>query len=392
MANRYAILFANLKGNLGDFAILQSILADIHRRDPDAAIDVYSQPFVGVDKARTQAFFAAAPACHYKGTTEKALTVTGPGRIRFLRTLGLLRAYEERRIARHAAELTAAMAAELSAYHTVFIAGGAQWTGVDAGVSMFADLRAVTGLGVMVKTYPFSVSSSLFKLNTKARLAEDFRRITPPLIARDSQTHRMLEEIGVPTVLGADCVFALGPKPGSTALPVGQKGRLLFIVTKQSRTVLEPALRTALDAGFKPLLLTTCTEEDAAVQAPLAEALDLPFLAPLTWQEAVAEIEASELVITNRLHGLILSSFAPKPVIPLTDRPKVKAVTRDAGLPVSLDTLVDLSADRLARARAEAAEIAAVLGRYRAAALGTTWSPWSTKPRLPKAASPVTGG
>lgn len=376
MANRHAILFANLKGNLGDFAILQSMLADIQARDPGASIDVYSQPFVAVDEARTKAFFAAAPACKYQGTTVKALATTGPRRIRLLRALGLLRAYEERRIVRHAAELKAAMAAQLSGYHTVFIAGGAQWTGVDAGVSMFADLRAVTDLGVKVQTYPFSVSSSLFKLNTKARLAQDFKRIAPPRIARDSQTHRMLEEIGVPMVLGADCVFALGPPPGSVAKQGGQSGRLLFITTKQSRTQLEPALQAALREGFKPVLLTTCADEDAAVQAPLAKALGISFLAPLTWQEAVAEIEASELVVTNRLHGLILSSFAPKPVIPLTDRPKVKAVTRDAALPVSIDSLDRLTAETLTRARADAKDMVTALGRYRAAALQTTWSPF----------------
>ncbi|WP_275783720.1 hypothetical protein [Pararhizobium gei] len=37
-----AVIYANLKGNIGDFAILHSMLLDIRERHPGRAVDAYS--------------------------------------------------------------------------------------------------------------------------------------------------------------------------------------------------------------------------------------------------------------------------------------------------------------------------------------------------------------
>lgn len=375
MSRTVAIAYANLKGNLGDFAILQSMLMDIRRSRPDCLPHVYSQPFVPVDEQRLEAFKRLAPPFEYMGTMREDLRHLTPLQVRALRMVSALRVYQEARTSRLAEKAAMDFGPRFAEYDAIYLAGGAQWTGVNAGVSMFANLRAMARYNTEIYTYPISVSSSVQSLNLKASLLSDFGKIRKPLIARDSETHAMLCGLGLDATLGADCVFALASLFGERRTKNSANNRLLFVLTNQATETIEKALNVAKAAGFSPALLSTCAVEDGAAQVAAAERAGVPFIAPLTWQEAVAEMEASAIVLTNRLHGLILSSFSSACVVPLTDRQKVRAVVQDAELPVSVGSLAELDGSKLDEAGKLRDEIKTRLRTYREKTRDLTWSP-----------------
>lgn len=370
-----AIVYANLKGNLGDFAILHSMLSDIGRKTPDADIHVYSQPFVSVDASRLKAFQLHAPPFQYKGTMYADPSPINPSTIRTLRAIGALRWYQARRTARLARLATRDFGKAFSQYAAIYVAGGAQWTGVNSGVSMFANLRAMASSNKTIRSYPVSVSNSVLKLNSPPAIAEDLRKVEAPLIVRDSQTRDLLRQIGLDPVLAADCVFAL-PDPSGNVPRTGQPlDRMLFVLTSQMTEQIEHALSVASVAGFKPALLSTCDIEDGPQQREIAERMGVEYMAPATWQDVVREMSSCSAIITNRLHGLILASFTRACVIPLIDRSKVRGVSRDALLPSSIERLGELTADQIAASMRQRDEAVERLKSYRMKAQQSQWSP-----------------
>ena len=95
MSEIFAIVYANLKGNLGDFAILHSMLARIHYGRRTAHYMYNSQPFVSID-----------------------------GMSRCLRAVGSLRLYKDWRISRLARKASSDFGTRFSQYKAVFVAGG----------------------------------------------------------------------------------------------------------------------------------------------------------------------------------------------------------------------------------------------------------------------------
>ncbi|AJD42370.1 hypothetical protein C9413_03880 [Rhizobium sp. SEMIA 4085] len=370
-----AIVFANLKGNLGDFAILHAMLVDLERKRSGHPVHVYSQGFVSVDRARLAAFRKVAPPFELAGTTFTDNHRLHRVRVKIARFFRLRQRYQALRIKSLARNATPD-AETFSRYDGVYIAGGAQWTGENSGVSMFATLRAMAAHTDRIFSYPVSVSSSLWKVNTRSGLAADFSRIQGPLIARDSTSEGMLKGLGLDAALGADCVFSLAEIGKSVeAAPRGKTLRVLLVVTSQEAIAISGALQRLRPHGISIALLTTCESEDFAVQKPSAEAYGAQFLAPLTWQETVAEMKASDVVITNRLHGLILASFAGVPILPLTDRSKVLAVVNDAALPLKISNLESLNVEIVKEAVDRRAEIVSKIADYRDRAQSKLRSP-----------------
>ncbi|WP_299820197.1 polysaccharide pyruvyl transferase family protein [uncultured Jannaschia sp.] len=375
MTRPIAIVFANLKGNIGDFAILHAMLLDIGTAFPDQPVHVYSHGFLPVDQARMAAFMREAPFFEHAGVTFAGARKPAAATSRLLRLFRLRQRYQARRI-RSLAVKSTPKAARFSTYDAVYLAGGAQWTGVTTGVSMFATLRAIRAHTDRVFSYPFSVSPSLWKVNSRAGLREDLARIRSPLIARDSGSASALSELGLETVLGADCVFSLAEAAERIA-PISERdpARILLVLTGQKPQVLSETLQALRGQTGPMALLTTCAPEDVPVLGPVAKAADVPLLAPLTWQETVAEMKASSMVITNRLHGFILASFAGVPVLPLAGRPKLEAVVRDAGLPLELPDLCKLDAGLIRSVQSRRAEIVEKIAGYRETMQGRLRSP-----------------
>ncbi|MFD1333840.1 polysaccharide pyruvyl transferase family protein, partial [Methylopila musalis] len=323
-----AIVFANLKGNLGDFAILHAMLAEAGRAFPERALHVYSHPLHGVDAARMAAFRERASAFDYRGPTHGAplgrLAMTA---LKLRLAPGGLAAAIRRRAAAWADRF-----AGFASYETVLVAGGEQWSGRQLGGLMFATLGAIRRQGVEVAAFPFSVKPSLFRLHSPSRLASLFGALTRPLVTRDEASAVLLARAGVPAETGVDSVFALADE-AATVPPAADRDpdRVLLAATGRADEVVAAAGRL-LAAGLKVEALSTCVEEDAETLAALRDRLGVVGHAPLTWQEVVAEFKASRLVVTNRLHGVILGVLADAPLLPVANRTKVRSFVTGAGL------------------------------------------------------------
>jgi polysaccharide pyruvyl transferase WcaK-like protein len=260
-------------------------------------------------------------------------------------------------------------AAKFAGYEAIFVAGGDQWSGRRLGISMFATLAAVRAHNNRIFAYPFSVNPRIGRYSSSQSLRQNFGNIRGPLVVRDSISKGVINQLGLPVVSGWDCVYGIQdlayniePQPDRDAT------RTLLVITGRSPN-LERSLRTLLKRLIPevgPLeLLTTCAPVDGKTYERLSAEFDIPSRLPMSWQETVAELKATAIVVTNRLHGLILGSFAEATLLPVTDRKKAEAFVRDAGLPYYACKLSDLSPALIRTAKANEVVILDKLKRYR---------------------------
>lgn len=371
-----AIVFANLKGNLGDFAILHAMLVEAGRAFPSRALHVYSHPLHGVDEARMAAFRAHAPAFDYRGPTHSAPL----GRFRTLALkLRLAPVSLGGAIAKRAASWSGRFAG-FGSYEAVLFAGGEQWGGRELGGAMFATLGAVRRQGTVAAAFPFSVKPSLLRLHSASGLKRLFAGLSRPLITRDEASADLLRGAGVPAERGVDSVFGLSGEAGSIP-PARDRDseRVLIAATGDTDHVLGAAERLMAD-GLRVEALTTCAEEDGATLAALRDRLGVVGRAPLTWQETVAEFKASRLVVTNRLHGAILGVLADAPLLPVANRTKVRSFVEDAALERHAGDLTALDGALAQAALEERDDILARMRAHHDRSLGLRRSPLAPAP------------
>ena len=128
---------------------------------------------------------------------------------------------------------------------------------------------------------------------------------------------------------------------------------------------LRSAVATLLETGRRVDLLTTCVTEDGPAYEAIAREFGVALLAPLTWQEVVAEKRRCALVVSNRLHGLILGSLADALLLPIGARKKSEAFARDAGMPVTFNTLATVDAAGIDSCLSHRSEALAAMRAYR---------------------------
>lgn len=371
-----AILFANLKGNVGDFAILEAMLRDIGARWPGAPVHLYPHPYLPVDAERLAAFQAASLGVEVVG---RAFAASMPAPLRILRRMGAGRAVQAWQIRRLAAR-SGPEARRFAEYEAVAFAGGDQWNGARLGVSMFGTLGALAAWAPAVHAYPFSINPAVRRFNTAAALRQQFAGLRGPLLVRDSISLGVLESVGVAARLRPDCVFGLMPLAATIPpMPGRDPDRTLLCITGTAAMDGLAANRAALEAlgpGAKVELLTTCAPEDGAALRRLGREWGVAVREPLTWQETVAEIRAAGAVATNRLHALILGAMAGGAMVPVADRKKTEAFVRDAGLEHFAPGPRDVTAELMARACAGREDLVERLRAFAARQHGSVESPF----------------
>ena len=382
-----AILFANLKGNLGDFAILHAMLLDLNRKFPGQPLHVFSHGFHTVDQKRLAAFKASSDVeFDFAGTTDfyKIEPKLLASVIRFVGLWPVAQAY----LVKSLTERVASRSSQFRDYDAIVIAGGDQGGGAKARVSIFATLSAVHRYNDQIYAFPFSVNPQIRQNNSKAALQQHFRRIRQPLIVRDGITKTVMDGLDINCVLGVDSVFALHDLADDIE-PMAQRdrSRVLFALTSTSSGFerdLRSALRRIGPIGGGIALLTTCELEDGKHCEALAREFAIPYYAPATWQETVAEMKASSLVVTNRLHGLILGSLARTPLLPVADRKKSEAFVKDAQIPHSAPGIHALTGELLERCVSGRDAILQRMNHYRDQARSAACSPLADASRSPE--------
>jgi polysaccharide pyruvyl transferase WcaK-like protein len=388
-----SIVFANLKGNVGDFAILDAMVRQLACRYPGRVIEVFSQGRLPVDNDRFRVFRERVGSPFiYKGPLANIATPSRTGRLRrVLRRVGWEPRIQGRQVRWAAGELEAVVAdSGLCRHEAVFFAGGALWSGGEIAVNMFGLLQALVRQGVEVFTFPFSVHRSVLKMNRAADLRRYFSQFTGPILVRDGRSRATLRHAGVGSTLMPDAVFSLPPlsrpKPPERTRP-----RVGIAVTgcRGLQSTIACVLTSLRAGGVDPVLVTTCVPEDGEAFETLAASLDLPLLQPLGWEDAVRDLQSLDLVVASRLHGLIFAFLGGTPAIPLVDREKVAGVAEDAGLRRRVEHLQQITPAAVRGWVREADEIVADMMRYRSATRAT-WDSFTLAPDpSPPGQSPV---
>ncbi len=341
------ILCANLKGNLGDFAILDAMGRLLMRHFPGHEILFYHHGNKGVDRVRMAAFEKGLP---------EGMVSLGPAPVarrpfllrkftKILTRLGLHEFIHGVAIEKWSCKLEkdSEFSERLRSAEAVIFAGGSQWGKGDLNMNMFGQLLCAHRLNGRVLIFPFSVSESLLSCNGPRFLREMMQMFRVPLAVRDIETCELLNEIDIPARLFCDSVLALNGIVSLEEIRSMEK-RIFICVT--SKAGLKPAVVAQVIAAlrhqnFQVSLFSTCELEDRPFYSKVRALIEVDLIAPDSWQEAVGVLRHAHCVLTNRLHCLIFSILAGLPAIPVTNRLKEKGFSRGAKLPLSLASLED---------------------------------------------------
>ena len=333
------ILFANFKGNLGDFAIFHAMLETLENRYPGREKHVFSLGHKEVDATRLASFIAEPhPPFILVGRSPYRRVKGIP---QWFKHAGLDKWLAGKWIDRLSREFTKSEPISSAGdYEAIFLAGGEQWGGYSTGINQFAILDAVSRVNRNVFIFPFSVRKKLLDSYSHDRLESLFKRIAGDRVVRDGGSGETLRSVCPAVLDGADCVFSLASR--EIAGPPPTEALVILAVTQaenSSRDELVTAIHRLTAGGIRVRLLTTCECEDGPVLSELSRTLGIDFVAPATWQETVEEFRSASLVVTNRLHCMVFSFFAGVPVVPLRNREKVTGICTDAGLTRWVDSI-----------------------------------------------------
>jgi len=350
-----AVIFANLKGNVGDLAILEAMLLDLSKRFPSHSIDVYPHPITKVDGPRFAEFQRFSPSFNLKRKT------VFDTKTHYWQSVGKKRLHrlDSSREIFSFAERFMPFFSKFTDYEWICVAGGEQFVGPKLSVCMFSTLLCIQQFNKNICAYPFSVRPGILGIYPKENLSEYFGLLSKPIVVRDGITKGMFDQLSKDSVVGLDCVYGLRHLARLIAPEAGREvERVIYAVTGQNNfSELCAGVKQVIDGGRRVELLTTCYPEDGAQIRKISEIFDIEWHAPMSWQATVAEFKASSLVITNRLHGLILGSLAETPLLPVADRKKPEAFVADAGIPHHAKLPEEITSDLLQKVDADSALI-----------------------------------
>ena len=348
MPRPVTILCANLKGNLGDYAILEIMGRSLARRHPGIEVRFFHHANKPVDTERYPVFLnecsvpltdmGAAP--HYTRPNWFRLASRVPGMD------GLASRIHNRLIECVSRKLCheRAFVETLRDSSLVLFAGGSQWGRANLNLNMFAQL-ACAARHSRVAAFPFGISQAAFECNGPQHLGNMLSRLTPPIPVRDAISHRLLADAGLKTVAISDCVFTAGDLVRQ-AEPGTGRSRTVYVAVTRSGATTPSAIVSLFErlraAGFEPVLFSSCEVEDRPLADGVTALADETFVAPRSWKTAVKLFSEAKFVITNRLHCLIFSALAGTSVVPVGNRQKTQAYAEDAELnfaPAGIDAI-----------------------------------------------------
>ncbi|SHI85366.1 Polysaccharide pyruvyl transferase family protein WcaK [Rubritalea squalenifaciens DSM 18772] len=345
------ILCANLKGNIGDYAILEAMGVSLAKLHPDHEVRFLYHGNKGIDPQRIEPFTnellvpmdnAGAPPSYRR-----------PRWFRLMYKLGLSQSLLQKT---HASliEKTAdkllqdeAFKSTLTGATAAYFAGGAQWGRGDLHLNMFAQLVATKKVGCKVYAYPFSLTKQTVDCIGEPAFANLTQQLETPIPVRDALSHKIIETSGTEAVSTCDIVWSMADHLSTLSLSDSSNSNKVGICVTRSGGARAPQvaqlIKTIKEAGLEPTVISTCEVEDRKLIAQIEELTGIKCIAPDSWKQAVQLLSEMRFVITNRLHCIIFSSLAGTAVIPIDNRAKTKAFVIDANLPCSVQELDKVS-------------------------------------------------
>lgn len=349
------ILCANLKGNIGDYAILEAMGIDLANKFADHEIRFLYHGHKGIDKHRIQPFKdELIPHLVNAGTPP---FYRRPKWFRTIQKLPIskkvIQNIHSKLIQKTALKMirNTEFSKQVSGATAVYFAGGAQWGRGDLHLNMFAQLSAAKSLGRKVYAYPFSITKQTVNGVGEENFKYLFQQLESPTPVRDLLSYKILDTLDVNALPTCDIVWSMA----SHITPEKRKESTLttkvyICMTTSGGAKAQEVIQLASickNAGFSPIVLSTCEVEDAGMIKEIEESSDIECIAPDSWKQAVQLLSEATFVITNRLHCIIFSSLADTAVIPVSNREKTKAFVRDANLPCSAEQLSEIGAEEI---------------------------------------------
>jgi hypothetical protein len=345
---KVSILCSNLKGNLGDFAIVEAIvLASKKYLGMGCRVDVYYHANKAIDSERLKVFLSEAdfelkyihPAPYHRRLWHlRVLNRVGLAEHSYARRHNLEIVRVTEKISKDDFFQSVALQSDL-----ILFAGGAQWGRGDLNVNMFAQLHAVAQGKCPVRAFPFSLSEATLICNGAENLKGLFEPLDSPVFVRDGISQRCLDTAGVPSELVSDCVFSLSryfdTKWAPESVEAGQSKRVYISLTRSGNADVASLLaliQSLQRVSLTPVLFSTCEVEDRIFYQSVLGLAGVEVVYPMSWKQALSLLSRCRFVITNRLHCTIFSALSGTPVIPVTNRAKSRAYVSDADLPCSL--------------------------------------------------------
>ncbi len=358
------ILCANVKGNVGDLAILDAMIRGLSQRYPGRQVKFFYHGDKYPDTKRFPAFLESlpetaedlGPAPYYRRSLPA----------RWAAKLGKEGAFAQKMHNRSIEQTVERMQGArdfcnaLSGSEAVYFAGGAQWGRGNLNLNMLAQLHLAQRLCGKVYAFPFSVSDGVLACNGPVAFKEHFDSLTRPVIVRDLISLQRLQFAQVDVTQVCDCVFSLADVVAQLDLSrEPDQSRVVYLSITPSGAGSDDQYIQTIEllrgASYEPVLFSSCVREDQPLLDRICARVDVPVRAPVTWREAVEKLSSARFVITNRLHCLIFSALSGTAVVPLANRSKAEAYVRDAQLPVSLPSLAALDSELLTSIEAELA-------------------------------------
>lgn len=345
-----AILFANLKGNLGDFAILDSMIESLTKRHSHSHIDVFHHPFFEPDYEIIYRHF---------GSDQKFNLIVDYPRLTLSKIESMLLKLDPTK--RYARQCVKAYAQKIEAYlkpfspyDEIYFCGGDQWCGQALSISMFGSVLGSRSASQNISTFPFSVKANLDRFHAKRHILEYFNNLISPLAVRDHMTSAILNSMRITNQFKNDSVLKnwtpikqFNSSKTKTA-NIREKSRVLFIL-KGNPSNMPAIFKSLKDGAYDVEFLSTSEAEDKAYSQEIESRFGYKTLYPKSWPEAVRIISEYDLVISNRLHGLIFSVLAGIAVLPVADRNKTRAFATDYNIPIFVTSIFELSDEHIRR-------------------------------------------
>ena len=345
------IVCANLKGNLGDYAILEIMGRSFAQHFPGAEIGYFYHANKPVDRERYAQFLKEleiamtdlGPAPFFRRPAWFRLLTKLPG------TRGLSTRIHNALIGRTADRISRnpAFAERLKSSRLVAFAGGAQWGKANLNLNMFAQLKCAARLSERVIAFPFGISRVALDCNGASRLGEMLSQLGEPILVRDVISHRLLRQAGVPAQHVSDCVFTAGDLFRELREPQRRPGKTVYVSVTRSGETTARGIVELFDrlraSGLHPVMFSSCELEDRPLIDAVLALSEETVVAPTSWKSAVRLFADAAFVVTNRLHCLIFSALAGAAVVPVANRQKAQAYAEDAGLTYAPVEIADIT-------------------------------------------------
>jgi polysaccharide pyruvyl transferase WcaK-like protein len=346
-----SIIFANLKGNIGDFAILHAMLIDINKKFPDHIIHVYPNPSLPINQNMLKDFLSHNPP-KFK---IKPLDCFIPQRKLFFslfKFFGFLSSAYFSLVNDGSVSIkNKILAKKFNKYDAVFFSGGAHFGSFYYNVMTFSFIKAILANKLPIATYPFSLEKKINTYNS-ALNKSFFGFFNAALIVRDSHSKAILNNFGIKKVhLQDDIVYSLNQLSKKIAPKKNRNAnRVLIVLTGNKNSLYLEVKNFILNNPFLNIeinFLTTCFSEDVHAYEKITKEFSMPLYSPTTWQDAVAEFKSSRFIITNRLHCLILGSFSDSVLIPICNREKIESFVDDHHFPYILESINQINQEMI---------------------------------------------